>query len=304
MRHRKHKKLPRKHNQSKALLKSLANALFLHGKIETTLSRAKLLRPFIEKIITRAIYLNLSGDPIDRVHHARIIRKYINTKDAYLALVDVWGKVFIDRPGGYTRIIKTNRRKGDGAELAFIELIIDIDPTLLTQKRFPNNANLRRKLYQSQKLELYNSLKRSNGRRKRRIKEISRLPRPKFTLQQKATTTQTQQIEVALESASIELHINNKGFRSNMYPLIFSASLDLLQEFKVTKVNLSENCGITNANNYTIRLAPPFIQTFCFSLTIQSITNQKMNPESNIGSISFFKENGTFLQKLNINRSS
>jgi len=100
--------------QRKALLKSLAQGLILHGRIKTTLAKAKELRPFIEKKITKAKIDNLAT------------RRYLNrffTKKAVDKLINDYGKIFFERPGGYTRIIKLPPRQNDSADMAIIELI-------------------------------------------------------------------------------------------------------------------------------------------------------------------------------------
>jgi len=108
------RKLSRKRNQRKALLKSLAGAIFLHEKIKTTEAKAKEVSSFAEKCITRA----KKGDLSSR----RILAKYFS-KDLVKKLVDEIGPKYKDRKGGYTRIIKLGPRKSDGAKMAIIELV-------------------------------------------------------------------------------------------------------------------------------------------------------------------------------------
>ncbi len=108
------RKLSRKHDQRKALLKSLAGALFLNEKIKTTEAKAKEVSRFAEKFITRA----KKGDLPSR----RILARYFS-KDLVKKLVGETGLRYKERKGGYTRIIKLGPRKSDGAKMAFIELI-------------------------------------------------------------------------------------------------------------------------------------------------------------------------------------
>jgi len=108
------RKLSRKRNQRKALLKSLARALFLNEKIKTTEAKAKEVRMFAEKLITRA----RKGDLASR----RILAKYFS-KNIVKKLVDEIGPRYKKRKGGYTRIIKLGPRKSDGAKMAIIELV-------------------------------------------------------------------------------------------------------------------------------------------------------------------------------------
>ena len=97
------------------LLANLATALFEHGRIKTTEAKAKRLRPYAEKIISKA----KAGD----LHNRREIMKVIRDKDVVHKLIAEIGPFFSDRSGGYTRITKTLARKGDNAPMAIIELV-------------------------------------------------------------------------------------------------------------------------------------------------------------------------------------
>ncbi len=108
------RKLSREKDQRKALLKSLARAIFLHEKIKTTEAKAKEVSMFAEKCITRA----KKGDLSSR----RILAKYFS-KDLVKKIVDEIAPKYKDRKGGYTRIIKLGPRKSDGAKMAIIELV-------------------------------------------------------------------------------------------------------------------------------------------------------------------------------------
>lgn len=111
---KKGRKLSRKRNQRRALLKLLAQALFLHGKIKTTEAKAKELSKFAEKFITRSKKENLAS--------RRILARYFS-RNLVKKLVDEIGPKYKERKGGYTRIIKLNPRKSDGAKMAIIELV-------------------------------------------------------------------------------------------------------------------------------------------------------------------------------------
>ena len=102
-------------SHQKAILANLATALFEHGRITTTESKAKRLRPHAEKLVTHA----KKGD----LAHRREVLKTINDKDVVHKLFAEIGPFFADRDGGYTRIIKTVPRKGDNAPMAIIELV-------------------------------------------------------------------------------------------------------------------------------------------------------------------------------------
>ncbi len=116
MRHRKSgKRLGVPSNRRKAMLKQLVEALFLHGRIQTTLIRAKATRPIAEKVITWAKRGSL--------HHRRRAMSMISRKDVVNRIFDNLVEWYKDRPGGYTRIIKIGPRMGDAAPMVFLELV-------------------------------------------------------------------------------------------------------------------------------------------------------------------------------------
>lgn len=116
MRHRvKGRKLGRTASHRRATLKALSTALILEHRIETTLAKAKELRTYVEPIITRA--------KVDTTHNRRTAFSYLQNKYAVTELFDVVAPVAADRPGGYTRVLKTGFRAGDSAEMAVIELV-------------------------------------------------------------------------------------------------------------------------------------------------------------------------------------
>lgn len=116
MRHRKTiQKLNRTASHRKALMANLASALIIYKKIKTTTAKAKALRSYIERIITKA----RKGD----LHSRRIVLKYITRKDVVKELFEEISPKYEDRPGGYTRITKVGRRSTDAADMALIELI-------------------------------------------------------------------------------------------------------------------------------------------------------------------------------------
>jgi large subunit ribosomal protein L17 len=127
MRH-KHKgnRLSRKTSHRLSLLQNLSSDLILYESVETTLAKAKELKRYAEKMITKA--------KVDSVHNRRLVISKIGPSDAYKKLFEDIGNRFKDRDGGYTRIIripssntkskfKSYYRKGDGAELARVELV-------------------------------------------------------------------------------------------------------------------------------------------------------------------------------------
>lgn len=124
------RKLKRTSSHRKALLHNLATALFEHKKVHTTEAKAKELRPFAEKLITKAVHalkneqqhtLN-EGHTID-IHNRRVVGKFIRNKAVLQELFDSIAPAVETRNGGYTRIIKTGVRRGDAARTAIIELI-------------------------------------------------------------------------------------------------------------------------------------------------------------------------------------
>lgn len=124
MRHCKHKyTLGRKKEHREALLANLASALFVHGRIETTLIKAKALRPFAEKIITMAKKASANSDAAIKLHYRRLAISRIKNVDAVFALFDSKVSEFMNRNGGYTRIYKLVKRPSDASDMAIIELI-------------------------------------------------------------------------------------------------------------------------------------------------------------------------------------
>ena len=116
MRHRYgYRKLGRTSSHRKALLKNLSIALIKSGKIETTLPKAKELRSYFEKLITKARV----GD--SNAH--RVIFSYLQDKESTKKLINEIAPEYQTRNGGYTRITKTRTRRGDAAPMAFIELV-------------------------------------------------------------------------------------------------------------------------------------------------------------------------------------
>ena len=115
MRHRKKgRALSRTSSHRKAMLRNMATSLLVHERIQTTEAKAKELRPVVEKLIT------LGG--VDDVHSRRRARRMIEDRAALQKLFDDIGPRSRERPGGYTRILKLGSRKGDGADVAIIEL--------------------------------------------------------------------------------------------------------------------------------------------------------------------------------------
>jgi large subunit ribosomal protein L17 len=116
MRHgKKNNHLGRTDSHRKAMLANMASSLIKHKRITTTLAKAKVLRMYVEPMITKS--------KTDTTHSRRIVFSYLQDKESVTELFrDIAAKV-ANRPGGYTRIIKLNNRLGDNAEMALIELV-------------------------------------------------------------------------------------------------------------------------------------------------------------------------------------
>jgi large subunit ribosomal protein L17 len=116
MRHRKTKKtLDRKAAPRRALLKNLAAQLILYEKIKTTEAKAKVVRSYVERLITKGKKNTLAA--------RRELMKFLSIEHAVRKVLEVYGPRYANRPGGYTRITKLGVRQGDGARIASIEFI-------------------------------------------------------------------------------------------------------------------------------------------------------------------------------------
>jgi len=118
--HRKGKKLGRSSAHRKALYSNLAGALIEHGRIKTTLAKAKAVRPIAEQMIT----LGRRGD----LHARRQALAYLHSNDVVTMLFSEVAPRFTDRPGGYSRIVKLGPRYGDAAEMVYLELVDYVPP--------------------------------------------------------------------------------------------------------------------------------------------------------------------------------
>jgi large subunit ribosomal protein L17 len=125
MRHNKHHAslgVTREHRA--AMLSNMGASLIRHGRIETTLAKAKALRPFIEKVITKAKKAAATGEKKDAIHLRRLALRDVRDEAAVTLLFNDKVKQFEKRSGGYTRIYKLGpQRIGDAAEMALIEFV-------------------------------------------------------------------------------------------------------------------------------------------------------------------------------------
>lgn len=137
MRHQKKiNHLGRKSAHRKAMLSNMAASLIIHKRIHTTIAKAKALRVFVEPLITK------SKD--DTTHSRRIVFSYLQNKEAVTELFREISKKIMERPGGYTRILKTGNRFGDNAEMCMIELV-DYNETMLAGKEEGKAKSTRRR---------------------------------------------------------------------------------------------------------------------------------------------------------------
>ena len=107
--------LGRKSGHRKALLANMATSLILNKRIETTVAKAKALKMYVEPLITKS--------KEDTTHSRRVVFSYLKNKEAVTELFRTIAPKIADRPGGYTRVLKTGFRQGDGADMALIELV-------------------------------------------------------------------------------------------------------------------------------------------------------------------------------------
>jgi large subunit ribosomal protein L17 len=122
MRHRiKGSKLGRNGAQRKALFRNLIRELYIHERITTTEAKAKAIRADAEKLITKAKRGIAEGG--NRVHEQRMVVAYLNDKAVAHKLFEELAPRYTERNGGYTRIVKIGKRRGDAADMAVIELV-------------------------------------------------------------------------------------------------------------------------------------------------------------------------------------
>lgn len=142
MRHLNHRFiLGRKKEHRTALMANLAAALFRHGRIETTLIKAKALSPFADRIVSMAKEAKLTTNPSRALYLRRLAVARIRDRGAVDVLFDERAGEFLQRNGGYTRIYKLGARRGDAAETALIELVkADDQPYAKTRKKSASKA--------------------------------------------------------------------------------------------------------------------------------------------------------------------
>ena len=127
--------LGRKSAHRKAMLANMASSLIIHKRISTTLAKAKALRMYVEPLITKG--------KSDTTHSRRVVFSYLQDKEAVSELFREISAKVADRPGGYTRILKTGNRLGDNAEMCIMELV-DYNEAMLAAKEDAAKGKKRR----------------------------------------------------------------------------------------------------------------------------------------------------------------
>ena len=127
--------LGRKSAHRKAMLANMASSLLVHKRISTTIAKARALRSYVEPLITKA--------KDDTTHSRRVVFSYLQDKDAVSELFREISAKIADRPGGYTRILKTGNRLGDNAEMCIMELV-DYNEAMLAAKEDAAKGKKRR----------------------------------------------------------------------------------------------------------------------------------------------------------------
>ncbi|MBI4648781.1 MAG: 50S ribosomal protein L17 [Bacteroidia bacterium] len=175
MRHRnKLNHLGRTSEHRKAMLANMAVSLIKHKRIKTTLAKAKVLKSYIEPLLTKS--------KVDSTHSRRVVFSHLQDK---LAVAELFREIAIkiaNRPGGYTRILKTGYRNGDNAQMCFIELV-DYNVSFVKQK-----------------LEKAKTTRRSRSRKKKTVEELKEKG-PDKTTKQSLETPEKQQETIASSGA-------------------------------------------------------------------------------------------------------
>ena len=127
--------LGRKSGHRKALMSNMASSLIKHKRIQTTVAKAKALKTYVEPLITKC--------KEDTTHSRRVVFSYLKDKDAVKELFGVIAPKVADRPGGYTRVLHTGFRLGDGADMALIELVDFNEAALASAKKEEKKATRR-----------------------------------------------------------------------------------------------------------------------------------------------------------------
>lgn len=124
MRHRRdHRKLGRTSSHRAAMLRNMVASLFEHGRIKTTIPKAKEARRVAERCITIAKKANAADDAAQKLHYSRELLKKLHRPEVVKQLIEEVAPNYTDRPGGYTRILRAGYRMGDKGTIALFELV-------------------------------------------------------------------------------------------------------------------------------------------------------------------------------------
>jgi len=177
--------LGRTHSHRDAMLSNMAVSLLKHKRIFTTLAKAKELRKYVEPLITKS--------KEDTTHSRRVVFKNLNDKYAVTELFKDISQKIGDRPGGYTRIIKTGNRLGDNASMCFIELV-DYNELMLKDKKAPAKAKTRRSRRKSEEQAV-----------ETKAPEVPKAKAPKAPKAAKAPkTTEVEPVEQEIQVTEVE----------------------------------------------------------------------------------------------------
>ncbi len=154
--------LGRTSSHRKAMLSNMATSLIIHKRITTTTAKARALRKYVEPLITKA--------KEDSTHSRRVVFSYLQDKDAVTELFREISPRIADKPGGYTRILKTGNRLGDNAEMCIIELV-DFNELMLEKTQTGKARGTRRRRSSKKKAEELTGTKTRETKARKPVKD-------------------------------------------------------------------------------------------------------------------------------------
>ncbi len=129
MRHGKRRRFPASSaSHARSMIRGMICAILEHGQIITTTAKAKALRPFLERVITRAVHAEEAESQFRRLSLHGLLYSDVRDAAALFTLINVAGRLYAGRPGGYVRILRLGARKGDGAPMSVIQLVTENTP--------------------------------------------------------------------------------------------------------------------------------------------------------------------------------
>jgi large subunit ribosomal protein L17 len=216
MRHQQKKhRLGRRKAHRTALLRNLATALALHGRVRTTLAKAKAVRPFMEKLITKGKRSLVAK--YDRLRFYRAIRGNMLDNFAAELVLKFWSQHFLSRPGGYTRIIKLVARRSDACAMAIIEMV-DIESILA--KRHEANGEKRRLKTRPQWAEtILSEYSRITGSERLEVANLAPIPEFRFDVISDKRGKLVVDVSVSGEGFSGEEFASGTNSSSRLFPI-------------------------------------------------------------------------------------